>query len=177
MKLKNFPNNKEKYYNSLKTLLNKLDHGLPSTSTTESESNKMENLITNNPDISEKENAKCSTCQKNDFKYICPKCKIKYCSVECYKQHNVDCTESFYKNQVEEDLKSTKVSEEEGKQFRRTLKDYYGRLQKDNSDFDISLTDEKKKHLEDLLNKIENNTIDFGKDLTPEDWEDFNKFI
>ena len=41
--------------------------------------------------------SKCSICNQNEVKYICPKCKIPYCSMDCYKKHNNECTEEFYK--------------------------------------------------------------------------------
>jgi len=35
----------------------------------------------------------CHICNSNLGKYKCPKCKsIKYCSVACYKQHQLECT-------------------------------------------------------------------------------------
>jgi hypothetical protein len=32
--------------------------------------------------------------------YRCPKCAMPYCSVECYKHHKTDCTESFFHGRV-----------------------------------------------------------------------------
>lgn len=29
----------------------------------------------------------CQVCNENAFKYKCPKCRIPYCSVVCYKKH------------------------------------------------------------------------------------------
>ena len=53
-------------------------------------------------------NEKCIMCKKVG-KYICPKCKKFYCNLECYKCHNEDCTEGFYKENVEQQLKNTKA--------------------------------------------------------------------
>lgn len=50
-----------------------------------------------------------SSCRCNERKrlYTCPRCGIGYCGVECYKSDaHTDCSESFYKQCVEEDLKS-----------------------------------------------------------------------
>ncbi|XP_003725361.1 zinc finger HIT domain-containing protein 3 [Strongylocentrotus purpuratus] len=30
---------------------------------------------------------KCSVCEEKQYKYRCPKCRILYCSVPCYKEH------------------------------------------------------------------------------------------
>jgi len=29
----------------------------------------------------------CQLCEKNVFKYKCPKCYVKYCSLQCFKTH------------------------------------------------------------------------------------------
>ena len=42
----------------------------------------------------------CLVCQKNDARYICPKCRLPYCSVHCYTGHNDNCSESFYQGRV-----------------------------------------------------------------------------
>lgn len=36
----------------------------------------------------------CQVCQKNSSKYTCPGCEIKFCSVNCCKQHKIQtkCT-------------------------------------------------------------------------------------
>jgi hypothetical protein len=169
-KMKIFPNNKEKYYNNIKNLLSRIDSRIDDQEDKEdikeSESQVFDDLI-----------EKCQRCHEKTYKYTCPKCSIKYCSVECYKSHNKNCTESFYKDQVEQELKSQKVSEDEGKKFRKTLKDYYGRLHDSNILKPISLSEDRKKHLEALLKKIENDSICIEKDLLPDDWNEFNKFL
>lgn len=46
-------------------------------------------------------------CNENKSKYICPKCNIAYCSIECYKSSaHLECSENFYKQCVEEELKA-----------------------------------------------------------------------
>ena len=50
----------------------------------------------------------CTTCNKHQARYTCPKCQTPYCSVACYRIHessssssnNIICTESFYKDRV-----------------------------------------------------------------------------
>ncbi|CAO1419264.1 unnamed protein product [Diamesa tonsa] len=43
----------------------------------------------------------CEICETSDFKYSCPRCSIKYCSLSCYQsQSHMQCTEEFYKEQV-----------------------------------------------------------------------------
>lgn len=178
-----FVHSKEKYYKNIKTLLDKIDTSIST-----------ENEISINPSLdigkfsSDFQNSKgiesppteeCQICKEKNSKYTCPKCKIKYCGVECYKKHNVNCTEDFYKRNVEQVLKNEKVDEAESKKFRRTLKDYYDKinLDKEENSKGAFLSEEREQHLLKLLEKIENGNLDMTKDLTPFDWTEFNKFV
>ena len=55
----------------------------------------------------------CPVCNKNEARYTCPKCSVPYCSIDCYKIHDLPsndgersgggrCTESFYREKVKE---------------------------------------------------------------------------
>jgi len=58
------------------------------------------------------DNLNCSVCKKVQHKYKCPKCDILYCSKPCYTIHNSGkCSEEFSKQNIEEQLKSTKITE------------------------------------------------------------------
>ncbi|XP_033954485.1 zinc finger HIT domain-containing protein 3 [Pseudochaenichthys georgianus] len=56
----------------------------------------------------------CSVCSEHTPKYRCPACKIRYCSLGCYKNHKDSCLpvvsevtedkDSFYTERTEEDL-------------------------------------------------------------------------
>lgn len=37
----------------------------------------------------------CDVCKKTAFKYVCPKCGSKTCSLSCYRVHNSACTDSL----------------------------------------------------------------------------------
>lgn len=39
----------------------------------------------------------CS-CQQHWSQYVCPRCNLRYCSLDCYKKHGSRCTESFYRS-------------------------------------------------------------------------------
>jgi hypothetical protein len=41
--------------------------------------------------------ASCSVCSRSDANYICPRCNARYCSVNCYKNHSTQCTDTFYR--------------------------------------------------------------------------------
>ncbi|KAG5684006.1 hypothetical protein PVAND_013259 [Polypedilum vanderplanki] len=45
----------------------------------------------------------CNVCEKQNHKYTCPKCFIKYCSLPCFKEHKISqCEEIQKKNQFEQ---------------------------------------------------------------------------
>lgn len=49
----------------------------------------------------------CELCNKRTRLYTCPRCGIGYCGTECYKSDfHTDCSESFYRQCVEDELKS-----------------------------------------------------------------------
>eukprot|EP00002_Diphylleia_rotans_P039838 TRINITY_DN9337_c0_g1_i1.p1 TRINITY_DN9337_c0_g1~~TRINITY_DN9337_c0_g1_i1.p1 ORF type:complete len:237 (+),score=24.06 TRINITY_DN9337_c0_g1_i1:69-779(+) len=52
----------------------------------------------------------CHTCTRKVSKYMCPRCNAPYCSLECYKNHNVRCTDEFYGSQLKEMLVGVKAS-------------------------------------------------------------------
>lgn len=49
----------------------------------------------------------CELCNKRTRLYTCPRCSIGYCGTECYKSDaHTDCSESFYRQCIEDELKS-----------------------------------------------------------------------
>ncbi|XP_076294270.1 zinc finger HIT domain-containing protein 2 [Lasioglossum baleicum] len=49
----------------------------------------------------------CKFCGTNPRVYTCPRCGLGYCNVDCYKSEaHSECSESFYKQCVEDELKS-----------------------------------------------------------------------
>ena len=46
----------------------------------------------------------CQVCDLNEWRYVCPQCETKYCSVSCYQNHQEGCTERFYQSRVNEVL-------------------------------------------------------------------------
>jgi hypothetical protein len=179
-----FVHSKEKYYKNIKTLLDKIDTSI----STDNEINPIPSLdignfssdFQNKKVIEEKSPVEeCQICKEKSSKYTCPKCKIKYCGVECYKKHNMNCTEDFYKRNVEQVLKNEKVDEDQSKKFRRTLKDYYDKinLDKEENNKGAFLSEEREQHLLKILEKIENGNLNMARDLTPYDWTEFNKFV
>ena len=90
------------------------------------------------------------SCSKQTAKYTCPKCNLRYCSLECYKnevgdednvcsiysssilnnfsfailysQSHLQCTESFYKDNILQEISNQRVSNEEKKKILELLK-------------------------------------------------------
>ena len=57
----------------------------------------------------------CGLCKKSEADYTCPRCNITYCSIQCYRDpiNHMICSESFYQEQVIEELKQCKLSDAE----------------------------------------------------------------
>ncbi|XP_063587938.1 zinc finger HIT domain-containing protein 2-like [Penaeus indicus] len=65
---------------------------------------------------------KCAFC-RNAARYTCPRCNFAYCSSSCYKHaSHARCSESFYKDMVEAELRSGTVSEESRKKMLEILR-------------------------------------------------------
>ncbi|XP_062500058.1 zinc finger HIT domain-containing protein 2-like [Corticium candelabrum] len=65
----------------------------------------------------------CGICEKQFAKYTCPRCNVRYCSLDCYKREShAQCSELFYKNCFMEALKEKSVSPEEKRQMLEMLK-------------------------------------------------------
>ena len=67
----------------------------------------------------------CKVCARATSKYTCPRCNAPYCSVACYKNHGLTCSESFYREHVEDRLKVEKISEKDKAEVLRALKETY----------------------------------------------------
>lgn len=50
----------------------------------------------------ETESDRCSVCKEHAARYTCPHCQVRYCRATCFANHNTDCSEGFYRRQVEQ---------------------------------------------------------------------------
>ncbi|KAI9266478.1 hypothetical protein BDA99DRAFT_558556 [Phascolomyces articulosus] len=65
----------------------------------------------------------CNICQKQFSNYVCPRCNLRYCSLGCYKDlQHADCTESFYKDSITEEIRSRGTSDEEKQKMLQLLR-------------------------------------------------------
>jgi hypothetical protein len=73
----------------------------------------------------------CGVCKKRESRYTCPRCKVHYCSIECYNNHSsstsssstLSCTEDFYKDKVSVHMKLESL--EQQAKTRRILNRYH----------------------------------------------------
>ena len=179
----NFQQTKNKYYKNLQKTILRIDNSLRinNDDETEQQSDNKLLLTSNNTKVNKTAGIKCEKCLENEYKYICPKCKIKYCGVKCFKIHSTECTEEFYKKNVMQELKNQKVSEEQANLFKSKLKTDYEK-KKENStetDFQPILTSINKKRLNKIFKLIEQDgdNFDYAKELMPNEWEEFMKYI
>ena len=91
-----------------------------------------------------KEMPECKVCHKEVSKYTCPRCEVPYCSLACYKNHSVDCLESFYQAQVKHELSHQRATDEE----KQKLGEIMQRLQKLDCDEDENETETEEERIE-----------------------------
>lgn len=130
----------------------------------------------------------CGVCSVTPHKYTCPKCGLLYCSVKCYESHGSLCTENFYREQVEEELRAaSKPDFDEKKQLEKVLLNL-NRLDRqgddeddedgegdDDADEDGTNGIKDESRLEYLLEQLESDDLDLD-DLTEGEREQFEKF-
>ncbi|KAJ4483711.1 hypothetical protein J3R30DRAFT_3450995, partial [Lentinula aciculospora] len=57
--------------------------------------------------IQQDSNIVCTICRRQISRYTCPECNLMYCSSTCFKSPaHTNCSEGFYKKQIEEDVRS-----------------------------------------------------------------------
>ncbi|XP_071093256.1 zinc finger HIT domain-containing protein 3-like [Haliotis cracherodii] len=58
--------------------------------------------------------ARCEVCTEGAAKYKCPQCVLKYCSVQCYKQHKETCVtkDASRKDSGSETLEKERIQEQ-----------------------------------------------------------------
>jgi hypothetical protein len=109
----------------------------------------------------------CKICIKDYSKYTCPKCDIPYCSLVCYKKHGENCIDTFYHENIVDNLKSLKSTNEEKAEMLNILRR-------------VKEAEEAQTSNDSLIEKLEkldlNDPCLFDK-LTKEEQETFTKMI
>ncbi|OAQ28554.1 hypothetical protein K457DRAFT_558625 [Linnemannia elongata AG-77] len=85
----------------------------------------------------------CGICKVQPFKYICPRCNLRYCSLTCYKdQSHVQCTESFYKSSVMDELKANPAATPQDRKKMLGILDRFERQAVDEEQLLTTMSDE-----------------------------------
>ncbi|KAJ3451736.1 zinc finger hit domain containing protein 2 protein fon -related [Anaeramoeba flamelloides] len=112
----------------------------------------------------------CGICKKMQAKYCCPSCLMAYCSLSCYKKHNLVCTEHFYREQISTELsirgknknkKITKLSNQTKQILNKDLNSKYSLInyQEEEEEKDNENEKEKQKGDQNPLSEIDIETI------------------
>ncbi|KAI0684010.1 hypothetical protein BC835DRAFT_1392190 [Cytidiella melzeri] len=74
--------------------------------TTESRQNPSASTLLTSP-TERTSSVPCGICRRQFARYTCPKCNLQYCSLTCFRsQTHSDCSEQFYKNELEADIRT-----------------------------------------------------------------------
>lgn len=114
---------------------------------------------------------KCSVCSSNKGEYTCPRCKILYCTSECYKKHSDKCTEIFYESCVKNELKQQRANPDSIKSMKDILNRYKTDLEQDTPQMSVKFANFTN---DEVISKIDSLTLD---DFTPQEQEDFNEYV
>lgn len=138
----------------------------------------------------------CSVCKKVSFKYVCPKCESKTCSLKCYKAHNPECTNPT-SSSSSSSLSSSKDKKkyEDKKEIENILKREQMLMSTNSNDIEKEdedegeeeeeeVYDEETEKLTELFNKLDSGKISNKKldeliksTLTPEQQKEFKSMI
>ncbi|KAL7631300.1 UNVERIFIED_CONTAM: hypothetical protein RMT77_018396 [Armadillidium vulgare] len=100
----------------------------------------------------------CHFCSKKPL-YTCPQCNVQYCSSDCYKSPSHQaCSEKFYKNLVEENLKATNSGEESKKKMVEILQRVHDNENIEGTGVDEDILDSDDD--EDLSKRLKNVNLD-----------------
>lgn len=134
--------------------------------------------------LSGKKHEVCKFCETSESKYVCPTCLTHYCSVSCYKSpHHSECSEIFFKNCVEEELKLRQFEDETTKAKQKVLEslqkihDEDSNDNEDVNDDEVDSDDENIPDLEIRLKGVDLEDCDeVWKYLTPTEKQHFRQF-
>ncbi|KAI0832073.1 hypothetical protein BC628DRAFT_1453207 [Trametes gibbosa] len=102
----------------------------------------------------------CAICRRQFSRYTCPRCNIPYCSLVCFRsEKHGDCSETFYRKEVELDVKTAPSASVEEK---RRMMDLLRRFEEDALDDSPLLADadNDESDTEGLSARLENVDLD-----------------
>ncbi|CAA7034894.1 unnamed protein product [Microthlaspi erraticum] len=97
----------------------------------------------------------CHVCNKQFSQYTCPRCNFRYCSLPCYKSHSVQCTESFMRENVVNELQQVRSDDQTKTKMLEILKRFHS--EEEEEDWGIDSMDDEGSGLtlpEEIIQKI-----------------------
>ena len=67
----------------------------------------------------------CQVCIRAFAQNTCPKCRCRYCSLSCYKQHSHGCTEAFYREQAVTELRGIRADDADKRKVLQILQRFH----------------------------------------------------
>ncbi|XP_008806932.2 zinc finger HIT domain-containing protein 2 [Phoenix dactylifera] len=113
----------------------------------------------------------CRVCQKQFAQYTCPRCNSRYCSLPCYKRHSLQCTESFMRENVMEELQQIQPEDETKTKMLDILKRFHSEEEMNSDDEDESMLSE-----ETIQKVVSGNEIRL-EDLSADEIKHFRKAL
>ncbi|KAI3883314.1 hypothetical protein MKX03_000330 [Papaver bracteatum] len=120
----------------------------------------------------------CRVCQKQFSQYTCPRCNLRYCSLQCYKGHSLRCTESFMRENVMAELHQTQPDDNSKQKMLDILKRFHSE-EEPIEDIDHSDNDDNDDHTlsEEIMQKILSGNQVSLDDLSPEEAQQFQRAV
>lgn len=122
----------------------------------------------------------CKICTCNESKYVCPRCNLIYCSVQCYQSRlHLRCSEEFYKESVLEHMTVNENDPEDASKMREILTRLYEEDQdNDASPTDDSLDSDDELDIADRLNSVSLDDADaVWEKLSSSEKQEFVNFL
>ncbi|KAI3993668.1 hypothetical protein MKX01_002681, partial [Papaver californicum] len=120
----------------------------------------------------------CRVCQKQFSQYTCPRCNLRYCSLQCYKGHSLRCTESFMRENVMAELHQTQPDDNAKLKMLDILKRFHSEEEQiegmNHSDDDDS--DDHTLSEETMQKILSGNQVSLD-DLSPEEVQQFKRAV
>lgn len=105
----------------------------------------------------------CQVCQLVAARYRCPRCGLAYCGTDCYRApKHEDCSEAFYKAQVEQALRDQHADSAEKRRMLEILQRHYNDFATGYDEADDSQDDEEADgdSEEDLAQRLQDLDLD-----------------
>ncbi|KAI9062579.1 hypothetical protein FKP32DRAFT_1573971 [Trametes sanguinea] len=124
------------------------------------ENDQAEPIVASAPPTESVTTIPCAICRRQFSRYTCPRCNIPYCSLVCFRsEKHADCSESFYRKVIEEDVKSAPSSSADE---RRRMMELLKRFEEDTLEESPLLgdSDDDGDDTDDLQSRLQNIDLD-----------------